>query len=506
MDTVPYIRAAGFSVPVDANSTASCIQPDTDAANHKQQTQQPQQQAAAFSPSASPYDSTYRYRADFKTQPSLRLIHPGLVSASPPSEPEVAHGVTSKQSLTAADVLLSSSSFTPSPLAAHLQTQKEAQYQSNILHPLGRSYTRGHELPAVTSQPDFRFGRSSRKSDDAKTLIYAATAAPKSASSSSSGEEEKQQLDLSDFYSRDRKSSSKSLSRQEEEEITQPAHRDYSWPQNPELQTFGHPRPAKTAADGHQVRQALSFDSDEQQTQLVQARVTEHARLTKHSVGRVKDITTAVVQSQHVDAKHRFGQPTRKDALDAKAVIRGDYSEAEQQPDADLGRTRTSKSTPALDNSTVFGMPSRRSEGNSKQLLYPAAFAAYGLDDSHFLQSRSSDEIRRIFVSVGLQFKEAQWAVLCSSAERLYGVLSVDSVRHAINRQQLEKCCPVCGAIQCQHADCAERACQHDGMDGLGNHRSFMTHDRKVAPLNRPKGATGAGYTPLLRAGSQALN
>ena len=113
MDTVPHIPAAGYKPPVDNNSTAACVQPDLDPAAITQLnatlssfTLQP----ASSTPSATlaAIDPHYKYRRTFQTQPGLRFIHPGLTHQPATHSPHIAHGIATKQTLTAADVLASS--------------------------------------------------------------------------------------------------------------------------------------------------------------------------------------------------------------------------------------------------------------------------------------------------------------------------------------------------------------------------------------------------------------
>ena len=253
---------------------------------------------------------------------------------------------------------------------------------------------------------------------------------------------------------------------------------------------------------------------------VISAKVEEHDR-RKPRVGEVRPISDDKVRVLHEDASFRFGLSSDRDEWGAKQTLRGSYSTAEQQPDADLGRTQQRRRAvhdeekTAADETRSFGLPSIRhdrtppaqksvanamnygDEGSSKQLLYPPPYACFGLQDEHWLQERPSGELRALYERMGVRMKDRQWDVICRRAVALYGALSVDSVRHAINRQEMERACTVCGAIQCQHSDCIHRMCAHDGLDGLGNHRRFMAHSKVSMPLRQPAGATGTGYTPV---------
>ena len=526
MDTVPHIPAAGYKPPVDNNSTAACVQPELDTHNLTQLNATLSSFTLHAASDTAPntlaaIDPHYKYRRTFQTQPGLRFIHPGLTH-QPAHNSHIAHGITTKQTLTAADVLASASaSAASSPLARFIHQQKEATYASNRMAPLGASLIRGHVLPASTQAEEFRFGVSTRRSDDAKKLIYAPTPTPPTATA-----EEKTQTATTGYYGTHRQASTKALTRHEERQITRPVDRQYDWSTtaphvNPDTFTFGLP-PA--ASETQQVKRALTFEPEEKETVVMSAKVEEHDR-RKARVGEVRAISDEKVRVLHEDASFRFGLSSDRDEWDAKQTLRGSYTLAEQQPDADLGKMQRRKGHEeekiAVDETRSFGLPSIRhdrtppaqksvanlmnygDEGSSKQLLYPPPYACFGLQDEHWLQERPAAELRALYERMGVKMKDRQWDVICRRAVALYGALSVDSVRHAINRQEMERACTVCGAIQCQHSDCVHRMCVHDGLEGLGNHRRFQAHEKVSMPLRRPAGATGTGYTPVEKAVSR---
>ena len=152
MDTVPHIPAAGYKPPTDRNSTAACVQPDLDPHSIAQLNATLASFTLHAASDTAPttlaaIDPHYKYRRTFQTQPGLRFIHPGLTH-QPAHSTNLAHGITSKHSLTAADVLASASaSAASSPLVRFMEHQKEATYASNRMAPLGASLIRGHVLP-----------------------------------------------------------------------------------------------------------------------------------------------------------------------------------------------------------------------------------------------------------------------------------------------------------------------------------------------------------------------
>lgn len=153
-----------------------------------------------------------------------------------------------------------------------------------------------------------------------------------------------------------------------------------------------------------------------------------------------------------------------------KKSITGDYSINEQMPDRDLGIStrRLAKNSQVPENyeDRAYGVPSIRydlkppskrsvadphnygNESNCKGLLYPTRFAVDGVDEEDFIAVRSKQEVRDIYIRMGVTYEDAQFDRLCDMATRDFGGLSVDSFRHAWNKSRMESTTPALSPLQ----------------------------------------------------------
>ena len=138
---------------------------------------------------------------------------------------------------------------------------------------------------------------------------------------------------------------------------------------------------------------------------------------------------------------------------DARMCIQGDYDEADQAPDPDLGKSFT----PGFRNTTnelrAFGTPSVRSDipkyarrsvadnqnygddVNAQFLLYPGEFSSIGVEDDDLIQPRTKPELYEIFCAIGHELDEATFEDLYADAAAgdPHGEVSVHTLRNAMN-------------------------------------------------------------------------
>lgn len=474
MDTVPYMRAAGIQYPSDGRSTDECVQPDL----------QPYHQNAALEHSNNKSINstlTDKYRPSYQTSPGIRLIHPALSpdlnQTNNPSKLRPS-GVATRDSLRAQEVMHGNDATGTDSLASFLTEHSESHYRTHIYAPVGRSYQRGHSLP----NGEHAFGVHSQSSESAKSLIYESASV---------------------MSPTDQHQPFSNLDRTTEQQVTKPLRRGYDWDAakvDPNQHRFGAARPAKDT--GH------SLQCEEKETVIVNERVLHHQIVSEAPLGHAKPVRGEKLLKLIDDPSYAFGKASDSDGVTAQQCLRGSYTEEEQLPEPDLGRSRRKLGGTSLehnvDRDRVFGVPSVRTdrpppqnsslsskgnygvEGTAASLLNPSPFAINGVNDEDFLVQRDPKFIRNIFARMGVSFKDHQFQRLCDSAVKLYGSLSMDSFRHAYNRTLMENRCDVCGACQCQHEDCLSRPCKHDGEDGMGNHRPFLTHQPVIKPLNPP--------------------
>ena len=131
---------------------------------------------------------------------------------------------------------------------------------------------RGHVLPAATKEDEFRFGIGTKRSDDAKQLIYAPTPTPPTATA----EEKTATTVTAGYYGTHRQASTKALTRaggaadhaaRSTATTTGPAASPSRQPSD--TFTFGLPPPP---SETQQVKRALTFEPEEKETVVISSK------------------------------------------------------------------------------------------------------------------------------------------------------------------------------------------------------------------------------------------
>ena len=433
-----------------------------------------------------------------------------------------------------------------SDLGAFHNLQKESIYRSTIREPLGSGYIRGHHLPPVTQDPNFRFGISTSSSEDAKNIIYLPTKAPHLRShgatdTSTLNESQEEYGTATRNITTSRAANQQAaatMSRtatltggeahHQERLITRPINREYNWASSgidPAAHRFGkisNANPASNFETG--VASVLKHAAlEDARTNIGSKRVEEAKSNSYDHLGKGRRQRGAVLAGDPRDPHsmasgenlnytgHRsqvYGRPGKHDEWGARDCIRGVYSDREQMPDADLGRSSFKVTAleyvPQNHTARSFGLPSIRAdrpppkmksvandmnygdESNGKGVLYPSPFATSGVNEEDFLREQSPQAVRKVFETLGLQIPEVQFSRVVALARARYGALSVDSFRHCWNQVREGIICEECGEIQCQHEECAVNPCGHD------DHANHSKHARHVKQsVQRPIHAAG---------------
>jgi hypothetical protein len=412
-DTMRYLRPAGLGKedhPHRDEKASECLQPDLDPRNDRPTTPA----------------NIQKYRKSYQNQPGLRFYSVGLVD-QPLPPPSKRYGVRIPKTDCAGDCF---EQMPKSSLMGVYNDQKESIYDSHIKEPLGQSYSRNHTLPDA----DFAYGVSSNNSENAKQLIYFNEAIPDQRVSA-----EYPELDPTFHKERD---------------ITRQINRQYNWESaglDPTTHRFGRIPPPETES----VRSALTYNPNV--TKIGSRRVHEIRNFTHDRLGTQREIRGTLRQ---LGSDFVFGRANTPDEWGTKKTLVGAYSQAEQQPDKDLGvsvRKLNPLETIPFQKDHVYGCPSIRTdlaapelrsvadpnnygdEHNAKGLLYPSKFAYDGVQEEEFLRERSKEEVREVFSKLGKTFSDSHFERIAEVAARDFNVLSVDSFRHAMNKLTLEE-------------------------------------------------------------------
>ncbi|TYZ61125.1 hypothetical protein PybrP1_007856 [[Pythium] brassicae (nom. inval.)] len=348
-----------------------------------------------------------RYRKSYFAEPGSRIAHPGLINDLKQIDPLTKFGVTTTGSHHVQDVLANAPATDYQRIAL---AKSEANYASHKREPLGKSYTRGHVLPANMQKPEFAFGVSGTFGDSARELLYPST----------------------------------TLNNKQDEELYKRSHgsvapgeqknREYRWEAakiDPGRFRFGVKTNA-VGAEGLGASACLNPEMDEtQQRPGVTAKQVEDMRSTYDQLGKARHLGAS---SSNLPPDHIFGAPLKKDPGCAWDCIQGSYSADEQQPDADLGRPANYGWKNASTETRSFGVPSirvdipapsRRSiadaqnygdDSRAKDLLYPEEFASSGVADAEFAQPREPKYLRALFEKIGYALADDVFALVWTDA------------------------------------------------------------------------------------------
>ena len=284
----------------------------------------------------------------------------------------------------------------------------EATYNRNRLEPLGKSYIRGHVLPAETRDPSFRFGAVPKGGGggDLKGLLYPRT------DYDDDSKHEQMIKSHHAFYPGEQR------------------RRDYGGAYDP-TRKFG--TVSSAGAGGPQssraVAEALKDDPKVAGTVVVSKRQVDAKAAMVDPIGRAK---RGVVQRP---ADFVFGVSTSGTmGTTAAQTLAGTYSLADQLPDTSLGRSTRPGWRNVTTETRAFGcptirrdipVPARRSvadgknygtDATAKSLLYPGEYSLQGVQDQEFMEGRDAEVVRDIFAGIGLSFTDGDFSQLWQRA------------------------------------------------------------------------------------------
>ncbi|CAM9479467.1 unnamed protein product [Phaeothamnion confervicola] len=356
-----------------------------------------------------------KWRASqFNRDPGQRVVHPGQIDDAKAIDPMTRWGASKiKHSDHVPDLWKVQSGGTK------LQEKlTESVYHSTKREPLGRSYVRGHVLPAKTAVNSFRFGVSSANSESVKTVV----------SPPAPSEED---LAAEALYKRSHGSYAPGEQRR----------RDYDWPMDPATCDFGVGGKGFMAFNGASPEiGAILRGEGEQPAQTITSKDLANFKALQDRLGRVRHL--GFTASDHLSKGHVYGKASAargKGEWDARACVEGDYSWAEQQPDPDLGAATRPGFRNCATRPLAFGVPSIRSdiprqmrrsvadrqnygdEADARALLNPSQFSGLGVEDDDFFAPRSKAELLALFATAGATHDGAVLDAVWTSASAASG-------------------------------------------------------------------------------------
>ncbi|CAE7931826.1 Efhb [Symbiodinium sp. KB8] len=200
-------------------------------------------------------------------------------------------------------------------------------------------------------------------------------------------------------------------------------------------------------ADAGGVSKCLDPDTDAlaPAAKVIPRRVAAARMFSTDQVGKPRALGLAAYKRAPPDS---FGRPPASgDTWGAAECLRGDFTEEEMMPDADLGKaTRPGFRNTTTDPDRVFGIPSLRTDvpprnfsiaepqnfgqdAPLKSLVNPSRFMTRGVDHSDFAKKREVAELRELFDSIGYSYLSAgAFAAIYQRAAERYDVTEPGSV------------------------------------------------------------------------------
>jgi len=412
-NTMRHLPAAGLIDLGDDKTSKQCVQPDLESFNQRPATPQ----------------GIKKWRKSYQRAPGRHFYHEGLVGQQLPPE-HFRYGVTLSTGDRAADCL---EQIPTTGLQDFYNNEREAQYDSHIREPLGKSYNRGHKLADATQDPSFRFGLTSNSSENSKSLIYYDDPLPDKRVAPEAPQRDPR------FH--------------READITRAVNRNYDWASagiDPARQRFGL---VDKEGDDDGVESCLSHQP--LNTTITSKRVNEIRNYSHDRIGQAREVRGTLRQ---LGSDFAFGRASTPDEWGSRKCIGGGYTVGEQMPDKDLGvstRRLDTQQLPPFTHEHVYGTPSIRAdipaprlrsvadpqnygdEHNAQGLLYPSKTAYDGVHETEFTMERRPEEIREIFRKMNQEFSDSHFKRICDIAVRDFQVLSCDAFRHAYNKLRI---------------------------------------------------------------------
>ena len=344
-----------------------------------------------------------KYRQSTIHEPGKIVKHYGLADDPVKNGP---FGYVAGQGETNENVNQVLKSYPTSDLMKWEREQREQVYESAKREPLGKSMVRGHIIPDVIST----FGcaidaKFKDKNPEAKSLIY-----PVGTELDESKDEQNGAGDgLHDLYVRTHGNYAPGEQRR----------REYNWDAagfKPDAHVFGI---TEKEPYHNGVAKALT-QNIEQTTKLIPRAVSDFKLANTQTLGQSKNLGQR--KRVGVGNGHVFGVPSRRvEEWGVQQLICGDYSENDQNPDPDLGKSlRSGFRNESESAERVFGAPTIRTDltapkvksvadnqnyGNELgafSLIYPSDALNDGLEEDEYLRLRAPEDLYEIFENSGI--------------------------------------------------------------------------------------------------------
>mmetsp|Transcript_15215 Transcript_15215/g.49938 ORF Transcript_15215/g.49938 Transcript_15215/m.49938 type:complete len:434 (+) Transcript_15215:25-1326(+) len=385
LDTTPHIRPAGKTTVFGADGAKQCVEPDL---------------ATTVRPQTPP--EIKKYRKSNVHEPGKILTHYGLADDTIPGGVDRPFGCKNS---TGEDLKGLIQTFPTSDLMQWRLERQEDIYASSKNEPLGRSMQRGHKLPAEGEPFGTRVNaKLKNKMPETKALLY-----PVGTEADFEGKHHAQYVKSHGDYA-----------------PGEQRRRGYDWDGSgidPASKVFGyHEKIAYREGVAKALNPTLQDDAVLSAT-IVQKRLEDFKMTDSTELGQSTNLGHG---DRGLPGDHTFGVPSRRfEELGVRHLIKGEYADADQAPDPDLGKSlRKGFRNVAPSAEKVFGAPTIRTdiaapasksvadtqnygnEPDASSLLYPAPAAERGVVEEDYLKPFTKQGLQEFYAMAQINLPE----------------------------------------------------------------------------------------------------
>lgn len=367
-----------------------------------------------------------KYRRSTNLEPGKRFQHYGLADDYNAMDlTDKIYGKTDKEVPTSAHDLLSHPK--PSELDRMTMIRAESKYKTNKREPLGRVPDRGIILPSKFTEEKEPFGEKSKSSSEpAKDLIFPNELL-------NDGKEE-------EIYKRSHGSYG----------VSEQLHRGYKWDIDPESTRFGR-KGDTIALNGvsKNITEVLQGDLRDNRDSIVNMKQVEDFRNMKDILGQSKNLG----QNSFSRGDMVYGKANKGKGIGAGEVIRGRYTDDDNMPDQDLGKSITPGFRNVSMEDRMYGCPSirndipalpphRRSLADSQNygddvpaqdLINPPAFSDLAIGPTIMQERKTKEKLLELFARIGYTFNADTADRLFQEASGGASTATINSFRTVLN-------------------------------------------------------------------------
>jgi len=391
LNTTPQIRPAGKVTKFGAEGTRQCVEPDLQEGDR---------------PPTPP--EIKKYRKSTIHEPGKIIRHYGLADDEVPGGTDRPFGM---KNVSGEDVGAVIQNYPTEELMQWRLERQEDIYASSKNEPLGRSMQRGHKLPThmdggAAAKP---FGtrveaKMKDKHPETKGLLYPVNVLEEDPDGMNHSKYVKSHGDYAPGEQR---------------------RRGYDWDGsgiNPETMVFGTHESNPYREGVAKAMNPTLEDGHIEGAKIVQKRLEDFKMTDGGELGRATNLGHG---DQSLPGSHVFGVPSRRfEELGVRSLLKGDYSEQEQQPDPDLGKSLRKGFRNTGPEAKVFGAPTIRTdipaprtksvadnqnygnEPDASSLLYPAPAAERGVVEEDYLKAHTKPELEAFYADAGISIPQ----------------------------------------------------------------------------------------------------